>query len=151
MTLLKNILYTGFKGGYNSSFQLVNELGVNKIFLTNSYGGIERDIADISNKYDKIIMFGLDKNLKDTIRFETIAKRDGILTETKFDFTEYKRAAEKLNIRYTVSNRPTAYLCNYAYFEMMLKADCPVLFVHIPSVKNMSDGFQQRLAEVFNE
>ena len=38
------ILYVGFKGKNNTSFQLVSALDGERLFLTNSFSGIERDI-----------------------------------------------------------------------------------------------------------
>ena len=49
-----------------------------------------------------------------------------------------------------MSDCPTKYLCNYAYFEMMKKTSVPVMFVHIPNFKNMPDNFIEKLSEVFN-
>ena len=58
------ILYTCFKGKYNASFQLVSEICGVKLYLTNSCDGLKRDIANQSEEYDFVIIFGIDKNLK---------------------------------------------------------------------------------------
>lgn len=52
------ILYTGFKGKNNSSFQLLNKFPVAKVYLTNSFDGLKRDIMGISEDYDFVVMFG---------------------------------------------------------------------------------------------
>lgn len=68
------ILYTGFKGEHNSSYRLVNGLKENKLFLTNSFDGLKKDIENISKEFDVVYMFGLDKNLYDSFRIEKCAK-----------------------------------------------------------------------------
>ena len=147
---MKNILYAGFKGANNSSSHVVNSLDGNKILLTNSFGGISRDIETLNSKYEKIIMYGLDKTLKDTIRFEKTAKSGHDLIYSTADLSEYISKAERMNLNYTISEHPTHYLCNEAYYRMMKKMDCSVLFVHIPTLKNMSTNFFEKLITVFN-
>lgn len=68
------ILYTCFKGKNNASFQLVSEIYGDKLYLTNSFDGLKRDIANQSEEYDFVIMFGIDKNLKNRIRIERVAE-----------------------------------------------------------------------------
>ena len=41
------ILYTGFKGVHNSSYKVVNSLQGDKVFLTNSFEGLKKDIENI--------------------------------------------------------------------------------------------------------
>ena len=93
---MSNILYTGFKGRYNSSFAAVNSMNGNRTFLTNSFSSIMRDISKIECEYDKIIMFGLDKTLKNEIRFETAAEHNGEFLYTKADFSEYIKKPKNL-------------------------------------------------------
>jgi pyrrolidone-carboxylate peptidase len=146
---MKKVLYTAFKGKNNSSFQLVSEIDGFKVFLTNSYKGLEKDIENINDDYDEVIMFGLDKNLKESIRFETVAQKCGDNFYTRKDLSEYTNKADKLKIQYVISEVPTHYLCNEAYYQMMKKMDCPVLFVHIPTLKNMSEELRKNTGIVF--
>ncbi len=68
------ILYTGFKGKNNSSYQLIQSIQGNKLLLTNSFEGLRRDIENIDLFYDLAIMFGLDKTLKNRVRIECVAE-----------------------------------------------------------------------------
>ena len=58
-----NILYTGFKGKNNTSYQLAEQFHGSKLFLTNSFSGIKKDIDNIQETYDMVFMFGVDKTL----------------------------------------------------------------------------------------
>ncbi len=66
-------LYVGFKGKGNSSNKIVSSIIGEKLFLTNSFDGLKRDIENISKSYESIYMFGLDKSLKGTVRIESAA------------------------------------------------------------------------------
>mgnify|MGYP000478572367 CR=1 FL=1 len=48
-----------------------------KIFLTNSFSGLHREISGLSADYDLIFMFGLDKRLRESVRIEGRAELDG--------------------------------------------------------------------------
>ncbi len=60
-----HILYTGFKGKNNSSYQLLQLIDGNKLFLTNSFEGLRRYIEQVEKQYDCSIMLGLDRTLND--------------------------------------------------------------------------------------
>lgn len=77
--MMTKTLYIAFKGKNNSSFRLVNCLKGEKMFLTNSFAGVQRDIDAWNSDYEKIIIFGLDKNLHESIRFEQAAMGTGRL------------------------------------------------------------------------
>ena len=75
-------LYTAFKGSHNTSFQLVNQINGVRMFLTNSFQGVEKDILSLSTDYDAIYMFGTDISLKNSIRIETCVNYNGELVNT---------------------------------------------------------------------
>ena len=147
---MENVLYAGFKGSHNSSFHLVSSLPGDKVFLTNFFRGILKDIESLDAGYKNVIMFGSDKMLKHSIRFELSAEKDSTLLHTRTNLSEYRAKAEKSALNYTISDRPTHYLCNEAYYQMMWKMDCPVIFVHIPTMKNISANFFEKLLTVFH-
>ena len=118
------ILYTCFKGKYNASFQLVSEICGDKLYLTNSFDGLKRDIANQSGEYDFVIMFGIDKNLKNVVRIERVAEYGGVVARTK-----------------------AQYLCNAAYFHMLQKMSGKAVFIHIPTVKNVSEDMMAEIRE----
>lgn len=46
------VLYTGFKGKNNSSYQLLSKISGHKLFLTNSFKGLEKDIMNVTDKFE---------------------------------------------------------------------------------------------------
>lgn len=68
-------LYVGFKGKNNASSVLVKSISRNSYLLTNSFEGLKKDIELLDESYDCIIFFGIDKQLKDTVRIEQVAKK----------------------------------------------------------------------------
>lgn len=139
------VLYIGFKGKNNSTYQLLSEISGEKLFLTNSFEGLKRDIMSISDTYDLVIMFGLDTNLKDTVRIECVAEYEGRIETTKADCAALCRCLEENDIHCIVSEDPTQYLCNAAYYHMLHKTDGKAVFIHIPSIKNMSEAMSKKL------
>ena len=132
-----NILFTAFKGKNNSSAILLDKITGDKLYLTNSYVGLAKEINHLEQIYDVVLMFGLDKNLDNEIMIEKIAENDGDIIVTNFDTEKIKRYFEKRNIKCTVSNTSTKYLCNAAYYDMLQKNFRNVLFIHIPTLKNL--------------
>jgi hypothetical protein len=50
-------LFVGFKGKNNPSNMLVNTLDCDRLFLTNSFPGIDRDIENTDlSKYDRVVL-----------------------------------------------------------------------------------------------
>ena len=140
-------LYTAFKGFHNTSFQLVSQLCGDKLFLTNSFQGLEKEILSLGTDYDAIYMFGIDKNLRNGIRIETCANYYGELVTTSFDIVTLEKVIKDLGISYIISNKPTAYLCNAAYYHM-LKRNRNTVFIHIPSMKGMNPSLMNKLLQM---
>ena len=140
-------LYTAFKGFHNTSFQLVSQLCGDKLFLTNSFQGLEKEILSLGTDYDAIYMFGIDKNLRNGIRIETCANYNGEFVTTSFDIVTLKKVIKDLGISYIISNKPTAYLCNAAYYHM-LKRNRNTVFIHIPSMKRMNPSLMNKLLQM---
>ena len=69
----QKVLLTGFKGKNNSSSILVQSISENYRLLTNSFDGLKKDIEEIDDNPVFLIMFGCDKNLKDSVRIERFA------------------------------------------------------------------------------
>lgn len=133
------ILYIGFKGKNNTSFRLVSSLDGERLFLTNSFSGVERDIEAMNADYDAAIMFGLDKTLSNTIRIEKRAALHGDTLSTELVIDRMAEQFMKNGINCEISERPTHYLCNDAYYRMLQKTDGRAIFVHIPGSRYMTD------------
>ena len=76
------VLLTAFYGKYNASNMLVNmiDANVDKLILTNSFVKLEQELNNTSlEEYDLILMFGINKFLKDETRLERTAKFDDML------------------------------------------------------------------------
>lgn len=146
-----NILFTAFKGKFNSSFILINELNKDKQFITNSFSGLQRDIDRIVNQnYDSIIMIGLDKSLKDKIKIELTAQKNNNVLNSDFDLQLLLIKLERYNINHAVSMSPTSYLCNAAYYYVLDNISKMSIFIHIPSKKNISKEYYDKLIMLFN-
>lgn len=141
-------LYVAFKGNGNSSNKIVRSFSGDKLFLTNSYNGLKNDIDNIKGAYDLIYMFGLDKRLKGNIRIEGVAKRDNICLYSDMDLNKMAMNLNKYGINTTIGNVPTQSLCNEAYWYMLRKFDCHVVFFHVPSVKYITEIFIEKVKKV---
>lgn len=81
-----DILLTAFKGEHNSSYQLIKDVECDKLFLTNSFEGLEEDIEECDcEQYSAVIMFGLDTKLKDRIRIDVRAQTEFGTKDTVWD------------------------------------------------------------------
>ena len=157
----KKCLFVGFKGMKNSSCVLVSELlkesplredGVLKKFclLTNSFEGVKRDIEAIEGKYDFVIMFGCDKSLKDCVRLECSAEKDGVKCETRLDVKLLSETLASDGVENVISETPTHYLCNEAYWYTLQKFEGKVVFIHIPTPKYIDEKFISKMKEFKN-
>ena len=110
-------LYIGFRGKNNTSSQIVNQLGEDILLLTNSFSGLEKDILSITESYDSIYMFGVDSSLKGTLRIEKFAEFNGITVSSVYDVAQLSKIMDGYGVVNSISNVPTQYLCNAAYYH----------------------------------
>lgn len=144
-----NELYVGFKGVNNSSYRLVSRIGRDRLFLTNSFDGLARDIDGIKGEYSRIYMFGIDSRLGACVRIETCAALDGTTLYSNIDIPQICAAFDEAGIESHASKTPTSYLCNAAYFNMLERYGGNTVFTHIPSIKYAKDKFLDTVAGVF--
>ncbi len=142
------VLYTGFKGENNSSYQLISKISGEKLFLTNSFEGLKRDIDNLTDNYDLVIMFGLDKNIKEMVRIERVAEDNGTQKTTGINCDALCEYMAEGHVPCVVSEVPTKYLCNAAYYHMLEKFPGKAVFIHIPSSKNMSEQMMESVRKV---
>ena len=145
------ILYIGFKGKNNTTFRLVSALDGERLFLTNSCSGVERDIETMNADYDAAIMFGLDKTLSNTIRIEKRATLHGDTLSTVLATAQMAERFVKNGINCEISERPTHYLCNDAYYRMLRKTNGKAMFVHIPGSRYMTDELMSGIVKSLGE
>ena len=136
MTIGNKILYIGFKGKNNSSSILVNSLSSQGCLLTNSFAGLKKDIDNLSGNYDEVYLFGVDKTLTDSFRIEQCADRENIRLTTVLDLKVISERLSAAGIKSTLSDTPTHFLCNEAYWYLLEKYRGRAMLIHIPTIKN---------------
>ena len=133
------VLLTAFYGKYNASNMLVDMIddNVDKLILTNSFIKLEHELNNtLLEAYDLILMFGINKFLKDEIRLEQTAKLEDVL-DTCIDIKSISELCNKY-IKTSINNVPTRYLCNSAYYHT-LKRNLNTLFIHIPGFSKITN------------
>ena len=133
------VLLTAFYGKYNASNMLVNMIyaNVDKLILANSFVKLEQELNNTSlEEYDLILMFGINKFLKDETRLERTAKFDDMLN-TCIDIKLISELCNKYT-KTSINNVPTKYLCNRAYYHT-LKRNPNTLFIHIPGFSKITN------------
>ena len=145
------ILYVGFKGAKNTSYQLVSSFPGEHLFLTNSFSGLARDIDAMAKDYDAVIMFGIDKSLSTSLRVERCAEIHGELLTTKLYADQLARGFRENGIPCVISDTPTHYLCNDAYFRMLQKTNGKAVFVHIPGSRCLTQELMAGILKTFGE
>lgn len=142
---MKQRIYIGFKGKNNASAILVEYLSEKPYLLTNSFGGVKKDIESLADNYDYVLMFGVDNSLKDSVRIESVAEREGVCLLSDLDLNDISKRLSTVGVMNYISNTPTHYLCNEAYWFSLQKFQGKVVFIHIPTVKNISDVFLEKM------
>lgn len=133
-------LFTGFKGKSNTSFQLVRGLNSNTSLLTNSFSGAEKDIRSLTEKYDTVYMFGLDKNLDREVRIENCAcfAYDTIYTE--FDTQALSAQMTAHQIKHCISIPPKSHPTGWLQSVKKPLAREHLCFPRGEAVKNDRNG-----------
>ena len=145
------ILYVGFKGVKNASYQLVSSFSGEHLFLTNSFAGLARDIDALEKDYDAVIMFGVDKSLSASLRVERCAQLHGETLETKLYADQLASGSRENGIPCDISDTPTQYLCNAAYFRMLQKTNGKAIFIHIPGSRYMTQELMAGILKTLGE
>ena len=145
---MSRILFLGFKGANNFSGLLVRSLSPWHCLLTNSFEGLRKDIEKLPVDCDRVYLFGADKNLKDSFRLERMAEKDGIRLTSALDPEKLADQFASSGILTGISETPTRYLCNEAYWHLLKKFEGRAALIHIPTIKNADDKFIQKLTKI---
>ena len=132
-------LIVGFKGKNNSSSILVSSISSEYFLLTNSFEGLRKDIEGLSDDYDEVYLFGVDKNLSNSFRIEKMAEKDGDTLQSKLDLESLRERLASFMIKTEISSTPTKYLCNEAYLYLLEKYKGNAALIHIPTIKNFKE------------
>lgn len=138
---MNSTLFLGFKGKNNLSCLLAGQMSRDCLLLTNSFGGLKKDIESIDTAYDCAILFGIDKNLAGTVRIERTAEKDGTRYASALNLEKTAEFFRAAGLAAEISETPTAYLCNEAYWHLLGKFSGKAVLIHIPTMKNAGEGF----------
>ena len=147
---MKNILFVGFRGKNNASGLLAEQLSSDHLLLTNSFAGLKKDLDSVSKEYEYIMMFGVDKTLTSSVRIEKVASVASQKLVSVFDLNSLERAMNDAGIPALLSETPTTYLCNEAYWYALDKYSGRAVFIHIPTIKHLDDTFFERMKFAFS-
>lgn len=145
---MKEKLHIGFKGKNNASCILVKAISADSYLLTNSFDGLRKDIESLICACDSVILFGIDKNLTDTVRIEKMAEKD-TKEFSVLNLEDISAQLKSAGIPNYVFDRPTRYLCNAAYWYLLRKFNGKAVLIHIPSIKNSNEHLMDGLKLVF--
>ena len=133
------ILFTGFNGFNNTSKVIIDKINNDKLLFNNSYKEIDNQLVNSNvEEYDLIIMLGLKSNLKRSIRLEVNSFLNDELVTTNISYCNVKKYFNDNGISCIVNDKPTNYLCNYAYYKVLQK-NKNTIFIHVPKLKNIKD------------
>ena len=133
------ILFTCFNGFNNTSKVIIDKINNDKLLFNNSYKDIDIQLANSNvEEYDLIIMLGLRINLKKSIRVEINSFLNDELVTTNLSYCNVKKYFNDNGISCIVNDKPTNYLCNYAYYKVLQK-NKNTIFIHVPKLKNIKD------------
>ena len=133
------ILFTGFNGFNNTSKVIIDKINNDKLLFNNSYKEIDNQLVNINvEDYELIIMLGLRSNLKRSIRLEVNSLLNDELVTTNISYCNVKKYFNDNGISCIVNDKPTNYLCNYAYHKV-LKRNKNNIFIHVSELKNIKD------------
>ena len=131
------ILFTGFNGFNNTSKVIIDKINNDKLLFNNSYKEIDNQLVNSNvEEYDLIIMLGLKSNLKRSIRLEVNSLLNDELVTTNISYCNVKKYFNDNGISCIVNDKPTNYLCNYAYYKVLQK-NKNTIFIHVPKLKNI--------------
>ena len=142
---MNKVFFVGFKGKNNSSGILAESISSEHLLLTNSFAGLKRDIDSVSGEYDRIVMFGVDKNLTSNVRIEKTASLNGEKRISRLNLKKISDTLNSVGIRSVISDNPTAYLCNEAYWHLLDKYSGRAVLIHIPTIKYADVAFMEKI------
>ncbi|MBR4731322.1 MAG: GNAT family N-acetyltransferase [Lachnospiraceae bacterium] len=142
---MKKVLCVGFKGKNNFSGLLAEKLSREHLLLTNSRDGLKKDVDSVRGEYDQVIMFGVDKTLTSTVRIERVAAWDGERIVSKLNLNQLKDSLGAAGIQAVISENPTAYLCNDAYWQALHKFSGKAVFIHVPTMRHADEIFAEKV------
>jgi len=154
------VLVSGFKGDTNSAKLILDRIeGKNvleKLYLVNSFETSKNQLENELEKqvYDFIIIIGQKPKVK-SIYLEQKACVNGHKLITNYEYDKLENLLNGNGFTVEISNNAGNYLCNNIFYTG-LKFICEnnintkILFIHIPSVKNITNiDYLAKLFSIF--
>lgn len=132
-------VYIGFKGERNSSYQTVSRFSGDRLLLTNSVGGLTREIAALDRSYEAAVLFGLDKRIKSGVRIESRAVKNGEFLFSALDLTRLAEGLRRGGVDSVIGKSPFPSLCNEAYWLALEKYGGNAVFLHLPPIRRVTE------------
>lgn len=85
------------------------------------------------------------------MRIEQVAEKENIVCSSSINLESISVHLNSVGISNEISNSPTHYLCNEAYWYLLQKFKGNVILVHIPSIKNINGAFIEKMKQVFSD
>ena len=89
-----------------------------------------------------------NRMLKNSVRIERVAEREGIRLYSELDLEDISKRLTTAGVQASISDIPTHYLCNEAYWFSLQKYKGKAMFIHIPTTNNIDDSFFEKMKEV---
>ena len=86
-----------------------------------------------------------------SLRVERCAQLHGETLNTKLFADQLARGFRENGINCDISDTPTQYLCNDAYFRMLQKTNGKAVFVHIPGSRYMTQELMAGILKTLGE
>lgn len=142
------MLLTAFKGKYNTSKMLLDGVDgshIHRKLLTNSFAACEREIVEAIAAYqpEHVISFG-QKPMVNSLYIEPAASNNGEIMKSTFNISALINSLSVYGIPYKVSENPSNYLCNHAYYHGLQYIEknglnTKMIFIHVPDRKRFEN------------
>ncbi len=141
-------MWIGFKGAHNASCLLVRALPGDRCLLTNSFAGLQWDIAALDTADPDAILFGVDKTLQEEVHIETAAHNEaGERCASQLDLRHIHETFAAAGIPHHCAACHTRSLCGVAYWQLLEKFHGRAVLLPIPTVRYCRGDFAVRLVQ----
>jgi len=137
------IIYVGFRGTHNASCLLVRRMSGEGFLLRNSFSGLAQDVEKLPLADVIVYLFGTAKDLTGQVRIECCAEQSGQRLSSALPLTEMQKRLRSNGIESMISEIPTAYLCNDAYYRLLARTKGRAVLLHIPGLSHITEEWTE--------
>lgn len=154
---MKHILICGFKGDNNTAKLILDKIqSNNKLYLENDFKKSVKQLLEVINDYNFIIMLGQKPVIK-SIYIERVGRQNDELLTTTYNIDDLYNYFDNIGYKVVLSNNAGNYLCNNIYYHCLKyivdnKKKIQSVFLHVPTISNIFDidMFAEQLTEYIN-